>query len=480
MELVPREQVVRRIRAENPWWLRERPPVLPTDIRPRAYFNPFMPLLLDRSVRRALVLMGPRRVGKTVMLHHAVQLLLFSRVDPRRICYISVDNPLYNGWGLEELLDCASEASEADFASEEAYVFFDEIQYLRDWERHLKSLVDTRPNVKFVVSGSAAAALRLKSSESGAGRFTEFLLPPLTFHEFLQLLGKTHLVSDTGKPGIDAVADIEGLNDAFVAYLNFGGYPEVALSETIRADPARFIKSDIIDKVLLRDLPGLYGIQDIPELNSLFTALAYNTAQEMSLDAISRTAGVAKNTIKKYIDYLESAYLLRVVHRIDRDGRRFQRATSFKVYLTNPSMRSALFAPIEPDDDAMGRMTETAIFSQWFHSNAPICYARWDKGEIDIVGLRANRNPHWAVEVKWSDRYCDSPRELAKCLTFCRANGLEKLTVTTRTRFHETVFEGVTIKFLPSALYCYAVGYHAVDAKKGVIGGTPTSVPTIE
>ena len=71
--------------------------------------------------------------------------------------------------------------------------------------------------------------------------------------------------------------DIDILNEEFVNYLNFGGYPEAVFSETIRQDPGQYIKSDIIDKVLLRDLPSLYGISDIQELNRLFTTLAYNT-----------------------------------------------------------------------------------------------------------------------------------------------------------------------------------------------------------
>jgi len=68
--------------------------------------------------------------------------------------------------------------------------FFNEIQYLKNWEVHLKAIVDSYPSVKCMVSGSAAAALRMKSLESGAGRFTEFLLPPLTFYEYLHLLKK--------------------------------------------------------------------------------------------------------------------------------------------------------------------------------------------------------------------------------------------------------------------------------------------------
>ncbi|MEK5777986.1 hypothetical protein VXE44_23255, partial [Acinetobacter nosocomialis] len=64
--------------------------------------------------------------------------------------------------------------------------------------------------------------------------------------------------------------NIEELNKEFINYLNYGGYPEAVFSSTIRGNQAQYIKSDIIDKVLLRDLPSLYGINDIQELNRLF------------------------------------------------------------------------------------------------------------------------------------------------------------------------------------------------------------------
>ena len=130
--------------------------------------------------------------------------------------------------------------------------------------------------------------------------------------------------------------NLERLNELFIEYLNYGGYPELALSQTARKDPQRFIKSDIIDKVLLRDLPSLYGIDDIQELNSLFTTLAYNTGNEVSLEELSKNSGVAKNTIKKYIEYLEAAFLIRTVSRIDKNAKRFQRAAAFKVLPDQP------------------------------------------------------------------------------------------------------------------------------------------------
>lgn len=61
--------------------------------------------------------------------------------------------------------------------------------------------------------------------------------------------------------------DVKTLNKEFVNYLNFGGYPEVILSEKIQSDMSRYVKNDIVDKVLLRDLPSLYGIKDVQELN---------------------------------------------------------------------------------------------------------------------------------------------------------------------------------------------------------------------
>lgn len=466
MQDIPRAQVRRRLETENPWW-REPYEVSPIYAHwtPRPYLDLFLPLLIQRSIRRAVVLMGPRRVGKTVLIHHAVQRLLADGVEPRRICYVSVDNPVYVGLSLERLLDLFTEATGTDYTADECFVFFDEIQYLREWEKHLKVLVDSFPALRCVASGSAAAALRLKSDESGAGRFTDFLLPPLTFHEYLALLGESHLVEI--EDGDFHAPDIEALNRRFVHFLNFGGYPEVVFSPEIQADPGRFIKSDIIDKVLLRDLPSLYGIRDIQELNSLFTTLAFNTAREISLEQLANKSGVAKNTIKRYIDYLEAAFLIRTLHRVDRNARHFQRANFFKVYLTNPSIRTALFAPVESEDEEMGALAETGVLAHWFHSirHEDLHYARWKEGEIDLVSLGRTVPGRWGVEVKWSDRFSSRPALLAEMLKFCQENHLPRLVVTTRTERRFERMKGIDVELWPVSLYCYLVGYNLVSGR---------------
>jgi len=471
VKAIPKEQVILRIQSENLWWGPEyKIGEVYSGFRHRAYFNLFFPLVKEVSVKRAVLLMGPRRVGKTVLVHHAIQELISEGINPKYLCYISVDHPLYNGCSLDDLIEYYSEASGTNITASQIYIFFDEIQYLKDWEIHLKALVDRHSNVKFVASGSAAAALRLKSTESGAGRFTDFLLPPLTFHEYLDLLGKADIFETEKVEGFYIPKDIELLNRHFLHYLNFGGYPEVIFSEKIQSDPARFIKSDIIDKVLLRDLPSLYGIHDIQELNYLFTTLAYNTANEVSVEQLSKNSGVAKNTIKRYIEYLEAAFLIKIVHRIDRNAKRFIRANFFKVYLTNPSIRSALFSPVAETDETVGSLAETGIFSQWFHATVQIrpqlYYARWSQGEIDIVNLGPDQKPSWAVEVKWTDRFVDRPFELRNIINFCHANKLSDVTVTTRSKFADHEIERIKIEFVPASVYCFTVGYNIVKGYK--------------
>ena len=466
------------MRAENPWWdgagIRDDY----ARMKRRAYFERFERLVAQTDVRRAVVLMGPRRVGKTVLLHHLIQHLLDgARYDPRDIGYVSLDQPLYTRMSIEEVAQELREASGR--AHMPRMLFIDEIQYLADWERHLKAFVDAHPEVRCVASGSAAAALRLKSVESGAGRFTDFLLPPLTFHEYLDLLDKSDLVEYGAGASIEiAHEDIAELNGHFVDYINFGGYPEAALSSTVRSDIARYIGADIVEKVLLRDLPSLYGIRDVQELNALFTTLAFNTAGELSLEGLSQDSGVSKPTLKRYLEYLEAAFLIKVVHRIDHNARRFKRATRFKVYVTTPALRSALFGPVTEDDEAMGALAETAVFAQWFHASVDLHYARWRtgqmEGEVDIVHLDKRQRPVWCLDVKWSDRPAQRPEELSSLAAFAGRHPDAAVLVTTRT-LGQSVSHWAgprSLHAVPTSVYCYTVGRDVIS--------DPSSQPFLE
>jgi predicted AAA+ superfamily ATPase len=472
------EHALERLRQENPWWATGHIDDDYAGMQPRLYFDLFYPLVEDIAIRRAVILMGPRRVGKTVMIFHTIDALIKNGVSPHQVAYVSVENPFFNKMPLEQLFKACLKAT-GQAAGKGWYVFFDEIQYLKDWEIHLKTLVDAFPHTKFVVSGSAAAALKLKSLESGAGRFTDFMLPPLTFNEYIHLLKLQNLIIPSqldwegNTTDFFSSTNIALLNEHFLKYINYGGYPEIIFSEKLQMNPSRFIKSDIIDKVLLRDLPSLYGIQDVQELNSLFTSIAYNSGQEFSLEALSKASGgVEKNTIKRYIQYLEAAFLIKIIHRIDHNAKKFRRANFFKIYLTNPSLRSALFTPVQATDKLMGAMVETAVYAQWLQREwFEPWYARWNQGrfagEVDMVGLSAQDfKPVWAVEMKWSNRHFENPGELKSLVTFCQMNNLATALVTTLDATGSKTAKGIKLHFIPSALYAYTVGRNTLIQKQ--------------
>ena len=96
MDVVMKEQILKRMQFDNPWWVSGS---IPNDyklMQHRLYLDMFLPLVMDVSSRRGIILMGPRRVGKTVMLFHAIDELIKQGISPQKIIYLSVDTPIYN------------------------------------------------------------------------------------------------------------------------------------------------------------------------------------------------------------------------------------------------------------------------------------------------------------------------------------------------------------------------------------------------
>lgn len=467
MLAISEDDIVRRIQRDNFWWNDAASPIPEASSPRRVYFDSFKNMALDFGVKRASVLLGPRRVGKTFMIKQLVHEAIISGINPKSILFASIDTPLYSNMPLEKFLNYLPEGID----TRSSVVIFDEIQYLKEWERHLKDLVDTYPNIKFIATGSAAAALRLKSRESGAGRFSEYILPPLTFHEFLMFLGEIdHLIIDPPiKNGVGfqkfyKTNDINTLNKRFVDYLNFGGYPEAVLNEKIRSNSEQYISHDIVNKVLLNDLPSLYGIQDITELKKIFSFLAYNTGNEASLDEICRGTQSSKPTIKKYMEYLENAFLVLKLANVDDNCKSLMRERNFKVYLNNPSMRAALFGPVSLEDSTrIGHLAEAAVFSQWQHALdfGSLRYARWKDGEVDVAYLnQAIQKPMWVGEIKWSDRFVSDRIGVTKHLRnfISKHKTIKSTFITTKTISENYEINGETISVIPTSLYCYSVG----------------------
>ena len=118
----------------------------------------------------------------------------------------------------------------------------------------------------------------------------------------------------------------------------------------------------------------------------------------------------------------------------------------------------------------IGHMVETAVFSQWLHNDAyveSLHYARWKRGEVDLVSLDSMQKPRFAVEVKWSDRSVTDSSEIKGLLEFARANKLARRPlVTTRTAAGVSSFDGLEVEFTPTSLHCYTVGRNTLERSR--------------
>src|SRR5690606_29538094 len=174
----------------------------------------------------------------------------------------------------------------------------------------------------------------------------------------------------------------------------------------------------------------------------------------------------------KYLEYLEAAFLIKVLNKVDINAKRLKRITSFKIYLTNPSLRTALFSPVNESDSEMGNLVETAILSQWMHrENLDLTYARWkmgrSEGEVDLVLLDAKKfKPIWRVEIKWSNRYYQKPQELRGLIQFCKTNRFESAWVTSIDTEGIREIDDLRLTFIPASVYAYNIGLNTLKNKE--------------
>jgi len=475
-----------RLILDNPWWSTGAVEAGVQRAARRAFVHQFL-----GQVRTgggvAAVLSGPGRAGKTTLIKQVIGLLMEAGVEPRLLVYLRLDNPAFANADLVDLVDQALHASGAQAGAAGGtgiYIFLDDIHNVPDWDVRLDELARARSSCRIVAVTALApladpdvgADLNQKSAKKikknqGPGPFSHSILPPVLFAEYLHIkrIGE-RLFDRHGR-----LVDLDGLNDAFVDYVNIGGFPEVAFVTGAKSGhgPAggaargAINPADVTSKILHGDLAGLCGIADQREVAKLMTRLALESGLETSIESLSKDMDVAKNTLRKYLEFLESSYLIKRIWRIDGNAKRFQRQTRFKVYLTSPALRAGLAGPVALEDEAMARLAETAVISQFMHSPTfqRLYYAFWKKGrhhkhvglvEMPLKGSR----PVKCIELDWSNKALDQPQEmLGDMLDFMDENRPSTPSkALTRNMFGKRLIGEHEIGFMPVSVWCFAVG----------------------
>lgn len=424
---IPKEELIAILSQFNPWWRNENIPDLPE--WKRSAFHELLEWVKNPPAQRAVLLSGPRQVGKTTLLLQAIQELIHSGAPPANILYATFDHPVFKLAGLDAVLEAWREIEPKAEGPE--YLFLDEAQFIKNIGTWVKHQVDFFKTKKIVFTGSAMPLIRT-DQESGVGRWHTLPISTLSFYEYLQIK-KIHL------PNIPPMLAISDLFDCppnayyrmteaatflighFHEYLIRGGFPQTALVSSI-TQSQKLLREDIIEKVLKRDMTALFGVRRIIELEQMFIFLCIHDGGLQDTTTIAKELGIAKPTVQNFIDLFESTYL---IYRLPPFGygKEVLRARN-KLYLGDPAIAPAVLMKgktILEDAHALSQCVETAIMGHlWSHcasNHARFSYWRNHKEkEVDlIVEMGSDIIP---FEVKYQSQTVQT-RDVAGLIDLC-------------------------------------------------------------
>lgn len=429
------------LRALNPHWEGKPGPPVPS-FRRWVFSN--LQRLLRTGLTPAVVLRGPRRVGKTVLLRQLLEQLVRDGVPPQHILYIPFDeieslrtvrDPVLSiaRWYEQHVLK--STFNELASQGIDTYILLDEVQNLDAWAPQVKHLVDNH-RVRLLVTGSSS--LRIEAGrDSLAGRITSVDLGPLLLREIAQLRFGHVSQPFWGDNGLDAVGtqdfwlnaveqaarESHARHPAFMAFSERGGYP---IAHERHDAPwhviADYLNETVIKRAIQHDLRmGERGVKRDEKLLEEVFRLCCRYAgqcpgQKVFVPEIQQAlaGNIGWNRILSYLRFLDGTLLIRLIQPLELRLKR--RKSPTKICLSDHALRAAWLqevVPLDPEtlsrephlSDLAGHLAESTLgYFLAAIPNLDLAHfpARGAEPEVDFVlTVGTRRIP---VEVKYRRR----------------------------------------------------------------------------
>jgi predicted AAA+ superfamily ATPase len=298
----PEAEIDAVLRAQNAWWATGTLPrrVGQTPPRPQD----------DRLVanERPLLMVGPRRSGKTATLFRLLEGQLRAGRRPKDIAYVPLDHPLLRLIPLGPLVDQALRIMEPDARP---LVLLDGLQTLPDWPERFEELVETRPHPRIVASASVAPG-------SEDPPYDVLPVGPLRFPEFCAVKG----LPDLGAPALELLepqlpeadpADdylFDRVLDPILAdYLVRGGFPEAVFEPDLTA-AHQVVRDGVVAGAVYRDLPGVVGVAKLADLERVLLATQLHGIAPLQIEAFADAVELDRQTVVRYLEHLQRAFLV--------------------------------------------------------------------------------------------------------------------------------------------------------------------------
>lgn len=261
--------------------------------KPKKWVSRKEEILFEYDSTLAQVVIGVRRSGKSTLCH---KVLLEQGI---RYGYVNLDDDRLAKAQTEDLntiLSCVYQLYGTDIS----YLFLDEIQNVDGWHLFVNRLL--RIGMHIFVTGSNAKLLGSELATHLTGRYNEIRLYPFSFSEYCAFHG-----IDTTNITTKADADRKR---ALMDYMNTGGFPEMQGLRNKRG----YVQS-LIEAIILKDIQNRFKIRHVEELRKIAHYVINNVCQEVNYEEMTRLFELGDKTIKKYIDYLQQAFLVQLLNR---------------------------------------------------------------------------------------------------------------------------------------------------------------------
>lgn len=329
---------------------------------------------------RVTVLYGPRRVGKTTLVRRYLQNQSFRTLE-----VIGDDITVRN------LLSSQDRSAILAWIAGYDALFLDEAQRIPDVGWALKLLIDARPGLKIIATGSASFELAGKVGEPLTGRQAPLHLYPIAINELRMQPMNAHELS-------------QQLPD----YLVYGMYPEVRVAAS--AEQKQFVLQELVSSYLYKDILEIERVKSAKLLSDLLVLLAFQIGSEVSLNELATQLNIDVKTVARYIDLFEKSFVLYNLRGFSRNLRNEVTSKS-KYYFYDTGVRNTVIGNLNSINlrNDIGALWENFMVIERLKTRSyrsvlarDYFWRTWEQKEIDLIEERGGKLH--AYEFKWSPK----------------------------------------------------------------------------
>lgn len=381
----------------------------------RVYLNK---LIAFQDTEPVKIITGIRRCGKSSLLKLMIKHLLEQGITHEQIIFVNFESMQFSNMSVRELYEYVKARLPQD---KKAYLFFDEIQRIEQWQDAINSFrVDFACDI--YVTGSNAYLLSGEYATYLAGRSVEIKMLPLSFAEFIEFQGysikeKKDITGVIRKKIYDNEGDLADAQELLALYMHFGGMPGLA-DINLNIDNALVLLDGVYSTVVVRDIlerelrKEQRQITDSTLLRRLIMFLADNIGNSTSVTSISNMLvnqkllenNTKKNkpavqTLQTYISALLEAYVFYEIKRFDIKGKDYLRTLS-KYYIVDIGLRNYLLGFRDVDT---GHIIENIVYFELLRKGYDVAIGKIDDKEIDFIAVNAERKIYIQVTESMND-----------------------------------------------------------------------------